>query len=335
MIRHCYNKMTEEIWKDIEGYEELYAVSNLGNVKNLKTNRVFTQKSPKSLRGGYKSVNLPNKIIKIHRLVAKAFVDNPENKNVVNHIDGNKLNNRADNLEWVTTAENTRLGYITGNNKVTKRAVYQIDKDNDKIIKKFESLQDARLITGIDDGSICKVCKGRQNTAGGYKWEFVDDNPNECNLDLTNYEEIKDFPNYKISNDGIVYSTLFKKILKQQTNADGYKVISLANNKKKKTFLVHRLVAEHFIKKIDGKDQVNHIDSNKLNNNVENLEWVTCSENMNHAYITKKLRQISLKSKTNELQTPKSVSKDIDGSGEKPKVKEKRLKNKDNPQPNS
>jgi hypothetical protein len=315
----------KEIWKNIKKIEGQYKISNLGNIKNCATGTIL---SSSNLRGGYKSVVLNATAYKIHRLVAQAFIENDdETKNVVNHIDGNKLNNRADNLEWTTLAENTRLGYITGKNKVTKRAVYQINKDTDEIIKKFESLQDARLSTKIDDGSICKVCKGRQNTAGGYKWKFVDENPNECDLDLSDFKEVKNFPNYKISKEGIVYSMSFKKILKQQINADGYKVISLANNKNKKSFLVHRLVAEHFIKKIDGKDFVNHIDSNKINSHVDNLEWVTCSENLFHA--KNKIKN----NKTNELQTPKLVSKDIDGSGEKSEVKEKRLKSKENPQP--
>jgi len=220
---------------------------------------------------------LGSKTYKIHQLVAKAFIENddPKTKTVVNHKDGNKLNNHVDNLEWTSIGENTRLGYITGKNKVTKRAVHQIDKDTGKVIKTFESLQNARLSTGIDDGSICKVCKGRQNTAGGYKWEFVDVNPNECILDLTEFKEVIDFPNYKISKEGIVYSISFKKKIKQQYNADGYKVISLVNNKKKKSFLVHRLVAEHFVEKTDGKNLVKHIDSDKTNNHANNLEWVT------------------------------------------------------------
>ena len=324
----------KEIWKDIQGFEGQYKASNTGKIRSTITGKILNSSN---LRSGYESVGLGSKSYKIHRLVAKAFIKNDdETKNVVNHIDGNKLNNHVDNLEWTTTAENTRLGYITGKNKVTKRAVYQIDKDTDEIIKKFDSLQDARLSTKIDDGSICKVCKGRQNTAGGYKWKFVDDNENECELDLSDFKEVKNFPNYKISNEGIVYSMSFKKILKQQMNADGYKVISLANNKNKKTFLVHRLVAEHFIEKIDGKDLVNHIDSNKINNHVDNLEWVTNSENVQHAFNAKKPKKIITKNnKASELQTPKSVLKDIDGSGEKSEVKEKRLKSKDNPQPRS
>lgn len=277
----------EKNWKYIENIGEnnkdQYMISNLGNVKSLKTNKTLKA----SIRSGYKSVWIGDKSHKIHRLVALAFVDNKDKKAVVNHKDGDKFNNCVDNLEWATTAENTKHGYDTGLNHTTKRAVHQLDME-EKIIKKFDSLKDARISTKIDDAGIVKVCKGYRKTAGGYKWKFADVNNNEVTLDLTNFVNINEFPNYKISNSGIVYSTRFKKILKQQNNADGYKVISLANNNIKKTFLVHRLVAEHFIKKIKDKNLVNHKDSNKSNNKVSNLEWVTNSENIIHANVQKK-----------------------------------------------
>lgn len=224
--------MEKEIWKDIPNFEGKYKVSNLGNVKSLITNKIM---SGKSLRGGYRSVWLVDKCYKIHRLVALTFLKNDDKtKNVVNHIDGNKLNNNVKNLEWSTTAENTKHGYLIGKNRVTKRAVRMIGKFSGNLIYTFESLQLARIVTEISDASIADVCKGRSKQAGGFKWEFADKNPNECKIDFTNMKEINDFPNYKIRNDGTIYSIRFKKILKQQINSEGYKVISLANNKKKK-----------------------------------------------------------------------------------------------------
>lgn len=231
------------------------------------------------------------KSVKIHRLVAKAFIPNNEdsNKNVVNHMNGDRLNNNVSNLEWVTTAENTKHGYDVGKNHVTKRRIQKLD-DEGNVIEEFESFKEARERTGIDDGSIAKVCKGRQQTAGGFRWRFAEQNPNEVHdleVDLSEAVEVNGFPNYQIFEDGQIYSIRFKKYLKSQTNADGYRSISLANNNVKKTFLVHRLVAEHFIPKIEGKDLVNHIDSNKQNNHVDNLEWCTNAENMKHAYKNK------------------------------------------------
>ena len=115
----------EEIWKDIEGYEGLYQVSNLGNVKSLrkridkgKCHRYFDEKilKPIETNRGYLRVKLcKNRKIKktrVHRLVAEAFIKRPELE--VNHIDGNKKNNKAENLEWVTQKENKQHAWITG-----------------------------------------------------------------------------------------------------------------------------------------------------------------------------------------------------------------------------
>lgn len=262
-------------------------VSNFGNIKSLKTNKLL---NCKNLRSGYKSVWLCDKSYKIHRLVASAFLhDDNSEKNIVNHIDGNKLNNNLNNLEWVTLKENTKHAYDIGLNHTTMRRVSQFDNDGN-LVKIYESLKEARISTGIDDAAISKVCKNTRRTAGGYVWKFTDVNQNEIHMNTDTYVQVKDFPSYKINNDGTIYSTKFSKILKQQTNPDGYAVISLANNNVKKTFLVHRLVADHFIKKIDGKDLVNHMDGDRKNNNMENLEWVTNSENIKHAINLKKIR---------------------------------------------
>lgn len=118
----------DEVWKDIEGYEGLYQVSTCGNIKSLAkprkngNGRSYIQKE-KLLKQtftstGYKKVELykdgKRKGFKVHRLVAIAFIPNPDNKPEVNHIDGNKINNNIDNLEWVTSSENSIHAYETG-----------------------------------------------------------------------------------------------------------------------------------------------------------------------------------------------------------------------------
>ena len=100
-----------EIWRDVTGYEGLYHVSNLGRVKSLHNNKEYILKPRRGKKGkGYFDVSLckngKHKTFRLNRLVALAFVDNPENKPEVDHIDTNKTNNRANNLRWVTSAEN-------------------------------------------------------------------------------------------------------------------------------------------------------------------------------------------------------------------------------------
>lgn len=118
-----------EVWEDIKGYEGLYQISNLGRVKCLPKDVVSTKyghvrhyperiASTYSRNGGYKFVELSKdgkaRKYSVHRLVAKHFISNPENKPQVNHIDGNKANNRVDNLEWVTASENIKHAYENG-----------------------------------------------------------------------------------------------------------------------------------------------------------------------------------------------------------------------------
>jgi len=281
IVKKKPNIPNEKIWKVIDGLDD-YMISNDGEVKSLKTNMILKQ----NMRSGYKSIYIINKAYKVHRLVAKAFIPQPnEQKNCVNHKDGNKLNNCAENLKWLTVGENTKHAYDIGINKFTKRAVVQLDLDGNEI-KKFESLKEAKQITGADDGRIANVCKGKAITAGGYKWKFANENPNEIhnlNINLDEFVVIKDYPNYKISENGKVYSIRFKKFLKTHKNPDGYETIAISNTNGRKFFLVHRLVAEQFIPKINNKPLVNHKDGNKLNNNKNNLEWVNNSENVIHA----------------------------------------------------
>lgn len=113
------NSVNEE-WKDIEGYEGYYQISNHGRVKSLvgwngnqyiKREKMLNPYKHKASKNYYRSVvklkkNMKSKDMKVHRLVAEAFIPNPENKSEVNHIDGNPLNNHVTNLEWVTHQEN-------------------------------------------------------------------------------------------------------------------------------------------------------------------------------------------------------------------------------------
>lgn len=103
----------QEIWKPVKGYEQLYQVSSLGNISNYRRNMTI-QTMPK----GYKTISLKNpgkcRTRLVHRLVAEAFLENPEGKPEVNHKDGDKSNNAVTNLEWCTSSENKRHALDTG-----------------------------------------------------------------------------------------------------------------------------------------------------------------------------------------------------------------------------
>lgn len=110
----------------------------------------------------------------LHRIIAKAFIENEENKPEVNHIDGNKCNNRADNLEWVTREENLRHAYEIGlmPNDTTPKAVIATSMDTGEQMK-FPSIYKAARFFGISQGNICMCCKGIRPHANGYYWRYV------------------------------------------------------------------------------------------------------------------------------------------------------------------
>lgn len=171
----------QEIWKNIKKFNGLYKVSNLGKVKSLISNRILTPATvayQNTKRTGYYVVNLKRKLYYIHRLVAEAFIPNPNNLPQVNHIDGNKKNNCVENLEWCTNSENIRHAYennlITTNASTSKKfkAVKQIDKYTNKTIREWESVIEAAKTLNIGKTCISACCRNKQKTAGGYIWKF-------------------------------------------------------------------------------------------------------------------------------------------------------------------
>lgn len=174
--------MMEEIWKDIKGFEDSYQVSNLGRIKS-KDRYVMTCGGGKRFIQGQiiKPIVCTNKYLEVglnkenkrtikllHRLVAAAFVENPNNLPEVNHKDENPQNNNAENLEWCTSKYNANYG--TRNQRMVKekylKPVVMIDKDG-KVVKRFKSLGEATRQTGFDISAIIRVCKGKQKNKHG------------------------------------------------------------------------------------------------------------------------------------------------------------------------
>lgn len=172
--------MEKEIWKNITGYEGLYQVSNLGNIR-VNDRRVFNSKCLCLRKGrilknnkngrGYINVSLTkngkskNKLV--HRLVAEAFIPNPKKYLQVNHKNENKRDNRAENLEWCTSSYNV---FYSKHKKCKK--VQQIDF-NGKVIKTFENALDASNSVNVDVSNIRMCCLNKRKTSAGYIWKYT------------------------------------------------------------------------------------------------------------------------------------------------------------------
>lgn len=156
--------------------DTVYSVSNLGNVKNNTTNRILKGKLSKS---GYLYVDLwingiPNQI-SIHRLVAQYHCNCPIGYDEVNHIDENKLNNNASNLEWCTHLQNMRHGTALQRKAISKQVKVKQFTKNGKFIKEFNSCKDAEQSFGKTSSNISNCCKGRLKTAYGYTWKYSEE----------------------------------------------------------------------------------------------------------------------------------------------------------------
>lgn len=183
----------------LNGFED-YTIDTNGNIYSKRKKKYLKQTINKY---GYCKVKLQkdnySKIYSVHRLVAEAFISNPENKSFVNHIDCNKQNNKVSNLEWVTAKENTQHAVKNGlfdnmakinsekmkgsnglvkyqgykkANEVTRKKVAQYDKNNN-IIKVYKSLTEASKETGINIVAISYSANGKRKTGGGFVWHFV------------------------------------------------------------------------------------------------------------------------------------------------------------------
>lgn len=173
----------KEIWKDIEGYEGLYQISNFGKVKSFRPwNRSFGEKErilkPTINANGYEQVTLyrsqsdRHKFL-VHRLVAKAFIENPEHLEAVNHKDENPRNNQVYNLEWCTLSYNNAYGTARVRGSITKGQRVQQLTVNGVLLATYESLQIASEITGIRKHAIKDCCSGHCQTGHGYVWRYA------------------------------------------------------------------------------------------------------------------------------------------------------------------
>jgi len=175
----------EEVWKDVVGYEGRYMVSSHGNVKSL--NYLGKKGFAKNLKpmvneSGYLRVEIGGVTTFIHKLVMLAFGEDTIRKETINHKDGVKTNNYADNLEWATRSENIRHAYDVLHRRGSRTGKFGADcKGSKKIlqysikgdfIKEWASQSEVQREIGINDGNISSCCHGRYKSAGGYVWKF-------------------------------------------------------------------------------------------------------------------------------------------------------------------
>lgn len=164
----------KEIWKDIPCWEGFYQVSTLGNIKNSKGSILKSGKNKK----GYMMValykNSKGHTRTVHRLVAQAFISNPNNLPHINHIDSNRINNHITNLEWCNHSMNMKHGYKYGKVKPprTDKKIIQFNMDG-SLIATYESIKIASEKTCSDRSHISKVCKGKLNSTNNYRWAYA------------------------------------------------------------------------------------------------------------------------------------------------------------------
>lgn len=194
----------KEIWRDIKGYKN-YQVSNLGRIKSLKRNVPFTNRwgqrithlqkerilKAKKQFNGYLAISLSNngehKTYLVHRLVAEAFILKTDNKSQVDHINGDKTDNRVENLRWVTPKENclnplwvekSKNVSEETRNKLSDKAKYSHNKPvtqytlDGELVKEWPSAREVERQLGFNNGHISSCCLGKRKQANGYIWKY-------------------------------------------------------------------------------------------------------------------------------------------------------------------
>lgn len=287
LLEKPYEKIEGEEWHDIKDMED-YQVSNKGRVKNKHNNFLMNLRD----EFGYIKVSIQQNKYQVHRLVAQAFIPNPENKPTVDHVNRDSRDNNLENLRWATHKEQSNnQTHANGN---IYRKINMINPKTDEIIRTFININDAvdyvistTTITNKKTilDKIRRVCTNIQEIGYEYKWEYAKDIITE--IDGEEWKNVKEIiaeaDNYLISNKGRMKNP-FGSIVEGRIETNGYRSVYIGKDVIRKN--IHTLVAKLFIPNPENKPIINHRDGDKCHNDVINLEWNTYSENSQHAFDT-------------------------------------------------
>ncbi len=282
------------IWKTFPN-NPTYEVSTNGEIRNNKTKNVL--KAYKTIKG-YLKTNATTSTPFIHRIVAITFLENPKKLPTVNHKNHKRDDNRVENLEWASYGDQN-IHKIGSQTNSCSRGVYRKDIKTGAILQEYLSISDAYVWLKFNKYSNCtrnttlvgKACRSEINSAYGFRWSYIDAKPIENEKWIPISTECKnDLDKYYVSNKGRI--RLLDGRISEGGTQGGYKCIMLNI----KQYRIHRLVALTFLPNPNNYPIVNHIDGNKTNNIVENLEWCSQSQNCQHAHDTK-LNSTSIKIK--------------------------------------
>ena len=292
------------MWKDIS-FIKGYQASDEGYVRNAKSKRVL---KPSKIYG-YHRFNIGKTSYSVHGVVARTFLPLPSDPSmIVNHLDGDKINNKVKNLRFCTLSENTQHAVDTGLITYKTRKVDQYSLDGEYITT-YDSITSASIATGLDVSGITKVCKKKRKFCGNFIWKHTDPDVG-VSPDTQEWKVVNSFPNYKVSNKGEV-ANQDGHMLSQYVDAAGYHSVQLTNGDLTKRIKIHILVTQHYLPTSDPSCVVNHKNGKRGDNSVENLELVSQAQNVQHAHDTglnrtgKSVVQLDLNG--NELKTFKNI----------------------------
>jgi len=214
----------------------------------------------------------------VHILVAKAYIPNPDNLPIVNHIDGDGYNNHKSNLEWVSHKRSIEHAYETNLRRPLYRPVLQFEKDG-TFVKRFGSVKEASEEMGLHRDTVGKVCRGQKRSAKGYLWEFETQLEDIKDKEGERWKRIKNHRKYKVSSFGRVYSSKTHRYMRHTDKKDGYKRVTIDQTH----YYVHCLVANAFLGPPPPNLErpiVDHKDRKPGNNTLDNLQWVEFDKNI-------------------------------------------------------